>query len=313
MATAILILNYNTASDTIACIQSIEAHNSASVKYIVVDNGSSDKRGILLLDNFFKTSEKSYRKLSDKDLPSSPLSYFTFLLSSENDGYAKGNNKGLRFAFSDPEIDNILIINSDVLFTEDLIPALRHIQAVKPNCGFVTPLIISRWGRIDHTCARKAPTNWDIIIPFLMMRKKWFNILSRLDAHQKILKEHPELVEQPVFPVDTPSGACMMIEKHLMAIIGGFDPNTFLYYEENILFKKLQALSRKSYCTPTVKCTHLGASSTQQLPTLFLKKCNLASADYYLSAYGNMSFMQRLAWKTAKLLWNVKFKLSHSA
>lgn len=313
MATAILILNYNTASDTIACIQSIEAHNSAPVSYIVVDNGSSDKEGITRLDDFFKKSGESYQKLSDKDLPSSPLTYFTFLVSSENDGYAKGNNKGLRIAFSDPAIDSILIINSDVLFTEDLIPALRHVREVKPDCGFITPLIISKWGRIDHTCARKAPTNWEIILPFLMMRKKWFNILSRLDARQKILKEHPELVEQPVFPVDTPSGACMMIDRHLMESIGGFDPNTFLYYEENILFKKLQTLSRKSYCTPVVKCTHLGASSTQQLPTLFLKKCNLASADYYLTTYGNMSIFQRIAWKTAKLFWRVKFKLSHSA
>lgn len=312
MATAIVILNYNTASDTISCIQSIEAQNSAPINYIVVDNGSSDKEGITLLDDFFKKSRKSYQKLSDKDLPASPLSYFTFLVSSENDGYAKGNNKGLRIAFSDPGIDSILIINSDILFTEDLIPALKHTQELKPDCGFVTPLIISRWGRIDHTCARKAPTNWEVILPFLMMRKKWFNILSKLDARQKILKVHPELVEQLDFPIDTPSGACMLIGRDLMEKIGGFDPNTFLYYEENILFKKLQALSRNSYCTPTVKCTHLGASSTQHLPTPFLKKCNLASADYYLSNYGNMSVIQRIAWKTAKLLWNLKFKLSHS-
>lgn len=313
MVTSIIILNYNTASDTVSCIQSIEAHNSAPINYIIVDNGSSDREGINLLDGFFQNSGKSYRKLSDTDTPPQPLPYFTFLVSRENDGYAKGNNKGLRIAFSDPEVDNLLIINSDILFTEDLIPSLVRIREEKLDCGFVTPLIISRWNTIDHTCARKAPTNWEVILPFLMMRKKWFSILSKVDARQKILRVHPELVDQPVFPVDTPSGACMMIEKSLMQRVGGFDPNTFLYYEENILFKKLRAVSRQSYCTPVVKCTHLGASSTQQLPTPFLKKCNLASADYYLSQYGNMSFIQRIAWKTAKLLWNIKFKLSHSA
>ncbi|MBQ6073412.1 MAG: glycosyltransferase [Bacteroidales bacterium] len=312
MATAILILNYNTASDTVACIQSIEAYNSAPINYIVVDNGSSDRDGIGLLDEFFKQSGKSYSKMSDTDTPASPLPYFSFLVSQDNDGYARGNNKGLRIAFSDPGIKNILIINSDILFTEDMIPALIHILDIKPDCGFVTPLVISRWGTVDHTCARKAPTNWEVILLFLMMRKKWFNILSKIDARQKILRERPELLEQPVFPVDTPSGACMLIEKDLMERIGGFDPNTFLYYEENILFKKLNAVSKNSYCTPIVRCTHLGAGSTQQLSTVFLKRCNLNSADYYLSNYGNMSFFQRVAWKTAKVLWNAKLRASRS-
>lgn len=310
MATAILILNYNTASDTVACIQSIEAYNSVPINYIIVDNGSSDKDGIGLLDDFFRKSGKSYSRMSDADTPSSPLPHFTFLVSQDNDGYARGNNKGLRIAFSDPGIDSILIINSDILFTEDMIPALLHVMDIKPDCGFVTPLVISKWGTIDHTCARKAPTNWEVIIPFLMMNQKWFNILAKLDFHQKILKEHPETAELPIFPVDIPSGACMLIDKNLMERIGGFDPNTFLYYEENILFKKLKAVSRNSYCTPVVRCTHLGAGSTQQLSTLFLKKCNLASADYYLSYYGNMSFVQRIAWKTAKLLWNLRFSVT---
>ena len=67
MATAIVILNYNTASDTISCIQSIEAYNTAPINYIVVDNGSSHKEGIRLLEKFFENSQKSYLKLSDTD------------------------------------------------------------------------------------------------------------------------------------------------------------------------------------------------------------------------------------------------------
>ena len=56
-----------------------------------------------------------------------------------------------------------------------------------------------------------------------------------------------------------------------------------------------------------------GRSLISWLPTPFLKKCNLASADYYLSEYGNLSITQRLAWWIAKLLWNAKFKLTRSA
>lgn len=41
MKTALIILNYNNYEDTINCIESVETHNTASIKYIVVDNGST--------------------------------------------------------------------------------------------------------------------------------------------------------------------------------------------------------------------------------------------------------------------------------
>ena len=290
------------------CIRSIEAHNTAPVKFIVVDNGSSDQKEVERLDSFFTQSGRSYLRLDDLSTPTSELSYFTFLASKKNDGYARGNNKGLNLAYGDPSIANILILNSDILFTEDLIPALLHVQREKVDCGLVTPLIMSRYGTIDHCCARKAPTNWEVILPFLLFHRKCFHFLSNLDARQKFLKIHPELIEQDVFPVDIPSGACMLIDKNLFHSVGGFDPNTFLYYEENILFKKLQPTARTSYCTPVVNCTHLGAASTQQLSSLFLKRCNLESADYYLRQYGNLTLIQRLSWGLAKIIWTIRLK-----
>lgn len=304
--TAILILNYNSADDTMNCIRSIEAHNTAPVKFIVVDNGSTAAAETDRLERFFADSGEGCLRLSDNDAPVKSLPRYTLIASPKNDGYARGNNKGLRFAGEDPSIQNILILNSDILFTEDLIPTLLSIQQEKADCALVTPLILSRYGRADHCCARKAPTNWEVILPFLLLRRNWFHVLSNMDRHQKLLLDHPELAEQRVFPVDVPSGACMLIDKALFREIGYFDPDTFLYYEENILYKKLQTRSRTSYCTPLVKCTHLGAVSTQQMSTVFLKQCNLESADIYLSRYSRLTFTQRLAWKIAKKMWTVK-------
>lgn len=307
MSIAILILNYNTATDTIGCIQSIEAHNTASVKYIVIDNGSSDKDGIQQLDDFFTQSRKSYLRLSDKDTPPASLPYFTFLVSSNNDGYAKGNNKGLQLAHNDTSIHNILIINSDVLFSEDILPHLVRFQDNRKDCGLVTPLVMSRRGTIDHCCARKAPTNWDVILTFLLFNRNKFHLLSKMDERHKILKGHPDYTTRPFFPVEMPSGACMLIDKQLFDTIGGFDPNTFLYYEENILYKKLKEAGKVNYCVPGVKCVHLGASSTVQLPSVFLKKCNLESADYYLRNYCHLSLAQSLTWVFVKRLWKLKY------
>lgn len=307
--TAILILTYKSSTDTINCIRSIENCNSAPVKYIVVDNGSPDLEEVERLNRFFAQSGKTYLRLSDSDKPESKLPYFTFLASSANDGYARGNNKGLRLAVRDSSIENILVLNSDVLFTEDILPALLRVQQEKPDCGLVTPLIFSRRGTIDHCCARNAPTNWEVILPFLLFNRNRFQLLSNADKRQKILKCNPALVEQPIFPVDMPSGACMLIDKALFLDLGGFDPATFLYYEELILHKKLQAVSRTNYCVPSVKCTHLGARTTEHSPSRFLQRCNLESADHYLSHYAHPSFPQRLVWAFVKGLWLLKFSI----
>ena len=310
--TAILILTYKSSTDTINCIRSIEACNSAPVKYIVVDNGSPDLEEVERLDRFFSQSGKTYLRLADSDKPGGELPYFTFLASRANDGYARGNNKGLNLAYDDPSIENILVLNSDILFTEDILPTLLSFGQQHPDSGLITPLIVSGKGRIDHCCARKAPTNWEQILFFLLFKRDCFHYLSRADTRQKILLSNPGMTDLPSFPVDMPSGACMLIDKNLFRQIGSFDPGTFLYYEELILYKKLKAVSRTSYCIPTVKCTHLGAASTQTISSLFLQRCNLESADLYLTHYGDMSILQRLAWRIAKRAWSLRLSILES-
>jgi len=113
----------------------------------------------------------------------------------------------------------------------------------------------------------------------------------------KLLKNNPKLMDLEYFPVDLTSGSCMFISKNLMKSLGGFDEGTFLYYEENILYKKLSALGLVNYCAPCVHAIHLGGSSTGKVHNAFLWRCNFESAGYYLEKYCNLSFLQKVLWK----------------
>lgn len=307
--TAVIILNYNSADDTISCIKSIETFNTSPIKYIVVDNGSSKQGEVSKLNAFFSQSEKHYRFIKDNSTIEKTLPYFTFLASSCNDGYAQGNKKGIQLAYNDPSIHYLLILNSDILFVEDLLPSLLEVQQQKEHCGLVTPLVVSEKGTIDHCCARNAPTNWDVILLFFLFRRDAFHILSRANNRQKILLNQPEMINSLAFQVDLPSGACMLVKKNLFKAIEDFDPKTFLYYEENILYKKLMACSCKNYCVPVVRCIHKGAGSTQQQSSFFLQRCNLESANHYLVHYASLSLIQKMFWLITKGLWELKFKL----
>ncbi|MDE7148107.1 MAG: glycosyltransferase, partial [Duncaniella sp.] len=145
--TAIIILNYNNPSDTIACIKSVERYNTAPVKYVIVDNGSTDGVSVPEIDAFLSGAfAGEYKRVREADAVSGTLPHVTFLTSLSNDGYARGNNKGIALTADDDEIDRLMILNNDILFIEDIIPALKEAQDHLPACAIISPLLLNGKG-----------------------------------------------------------------------------------------------------------------------------------------------------------------------
>lgn len=92
-AVAVLILNYNGASDTIACVRSVQASRRPADWIIVVDNASPDG------------SEAVIR---------SACPGVTLLQSGANLGFAGGNNVGVRWALA-AGADFVWLLNSDAV------------------------------------------------------------------------------------------------------------------------------------------------------------------------------------------------------
>ena len=311
MAIGIIILNYNNCKYTVQCINSIEQHNSADIKYIVIDNGSTQEEDVKCIHSFLEsTFPEQYLRVEDTDNPL-VIPRACFITSRNNDGYAEGNNKGLRIAFNDIDIEDILILNNDIFFHEDILPTLLSYKLKLKNPGILTPLLYNLDGSIEYNCARAFPSNWEVMLPFVLFKKDFFHILSKLSNSQKILISNPKLLIESSFPIGMPSGACMFFNKNLLIKSNGFDNGTFLYYEENILCKKLSQSGLINYCIPSITAIHVGGVSTSKSNNLFLQKCNLQSADYYLKAYGGMSLFQRITWVITVVLWNLKFKIKN--
>jgi len=94
-----IILNYNTSSETINCINSIEAidHYDFSVKYIVVDNHSSDN-SIEIFQKYFHHGES-----------------VEYIEMKENTGFGRANNIGYKAAVQKYDPEFLIVINSDIL------------------------------------------------------------------------------------------------------------------------------------------------------------------------------------------------------
>lgn len=291
--TAVIILNYNNFEDTINCIESVEKYNTGQIKLIIVDNASKREGATESLERYltnrYGNRLSMYADSISDTSAKSRLTYCSYIKSKKNDGYACGNNKGLKLAEQDSEIKYVMILNNDVLFVEDIIPHLLHTMKKLPNCAIISPLLYKKdLKEIDYNCARKDISIWGIIKANIL--HYYYRAANKpLNASQHILRQIP-LPYPDIVPIELPSGSCMLIEKDYFQQIGSFDLNTFLYYEENILYKKVQRSNRQNYLCTDVKCIHLGAQSTSKTPSLFMYRVGQKSLDYYVKNYLECNF-----------------------
>jgi len=309
--TAIIILNYNNAPDTANLLDSILEHNTAPVKIVVVDNASTKEGTVSELKGKLESSFGSGFVIIDggSDYPDA-MPECTLILNGHNDGYARGNNVGLEYAERYDQVKDILILNNDTLFMDDIIPILQKEREHLDAAGLISPLLFCKDGEsIDYNCARKVHSNWEIILSIAFLDRDPFGILSRLSDKRKLLLDNPDLLGKDSFEIGMPSGSCMLIKKDLMQEIGNFDPGTFLYYEENILQAKLRRLGRKNYIVPSARCIHIGASTTRETPDIFLSLCRFDSACHYMRNHADMTVMQQVCFAAAERLYKLKERI----
>lgn len=287
--TAIIILNYNNYKDTINCIESIEKFNTAPIKYIIIDNGSTDKNAVTCIDDYLKCSFKNNYKRIVEDDDISILPYATLLVCNINEGYARGNNKGLKLAYKDPSVENVLILNNDVLFVEDIIPGLYDIYYNKlKDVAILSPLLYTKdLKRIDYTCARRNTTAWEIIKKNIFHYYYVLTHKTDIQINKRRYLIIDTIPNEDILKIELPSGSCMFVNKRLFEDIGSFDPNTFLYWEENILYKKTESIKKNNYLATKLKCIHLGAMSTSLSANDFRVRVGVQSQMYYVNNYSD--------------------------
>lgn len=304
-STALIILNFNNYEDTINCIESVEKYNTAPVKLIIVDNAST--RGgasEALKDYLLKRYKDEVSVYSDNNINESDnnmhLSYCSLILSNLNDGYARGNNKGLRLVEKDISIEYVMILNNDVLFVQDIIPSLIERSESIQDSALLSPLLFKRnMEGYDYNCARNDTTLiTELMNNFFHYFFIIFNCENPLMSRRYLLRKYKELPQS--IKIELPSGSCMFIKKALFRQIEYFDPNTFLYYEENILYRKVKRINRQNYLFTDLKCIHLGAQSTSKISYSYDKmKKNMASPLYYMKNYYGLNSIQFALYKAS--------------
>lgn len=263
----IVILNYNNATQTLECLESLYEHcPKGNYKVCVVDNASR------------KEDLQALKKGCNEEI----------LVAEENRGYACGNNIGLEYFDKDPEINAVLILNNDTLFTQDILTPLYRYLMEHEDCGVVFPLVVDRNGKTDPACIRRSKTVRDLVLQAtrLKCRRREFIEESELrDADGRWMTD-----EDGAIFTQVPPGSCMMLRKDVFKRVGYLDPHTFLYFEENILSEKLKAHDLRAVLLPNTRITHLGAQTTKQQTSKAIKSHWRNSYLYFVRNYSSTSY-----------------------
>jgi len=191
--------------------------------------------------------------------------------NSENLGFAKGNNIGVEYLnkkFS-LKVEKVLFINPDIRITErEYLSKALHIMD-KEKADFFSGGIITEDGGED--------------LP-LFKQKTYLRTLLHIGNNGRVDKFLNKINSQKkmglVFGLN---GACFFADINSFLKVGMFDPNTFLYYEEDILFSKANNQNMKILYYPIIKVMHHKSKVMKRNISIYRKKkIVFESEKYYL-------------------------------
>lgn len=277
MKNIFLIINYNDWKTTEKLVLNIK--NYACIHHIiVVDNASSDP---------------SYQKLSKmKD------EKVEVIQNDKNGGYAAGINKGVQYALKKYKVGRFAIANPDIEFHDE-----KDLEKLFKACNKDFPLIaptVNEHGKKNR--GWKLPTTNKAIfmnIPFL------YRLIEPLCIHYK--NKH---YKGDVSKVDVVSGCFFIMNATVLKEVGYFDENTFLYYEENILAKKLKNKGYDIYVRNDICITHNHAVTIDKNIDRICKYKTLKNSEYYFhKEYNHANYYQLLILKLMYLCTYTVLKL----
>lgn len=296
---SLIFVDYNTIEATITCIarcwDAMGIRGAGHV--IIVENGTNE--GVLeqLSQRYGSYTEQSVEGVEQKLYRFQKETQEIFYChSGENMGYARGNNLGARIAkalWNDPFY---IVSNNDVCFEKPLdLTVVDRLFAEDPAIGVVGPVVRLPSG-IQQSPQAWAPAFRRLIVDY--WRRFAAAFLSGEKKAQYLIKHCNDVVPNaPSGVCDWISGCFMLLRSDAFHKAGMFDEHTFLYAEEMILSRRLEAVGSKVWFCRELEIIHNHAQTTKKALSIIKgRELDFQAVWYYYKTYTSTSaFLLRLA------------------
>lgn len=253
---SIVIVNHNVRHFLEQCLHSVrKAAEGIDSEVIVVDNASQDGSRDYLMSRFPKVK---------------------FIWNTENRGYAKANNQGLKLGSG----RYILFLNPDTLLSETCLGlCIRHLEQNR-GTGAVGVRMLDGSGRFLKESRRGNPTPTAALF-------KLFG-LSRLFPGSRVFAGYHMGHLDPMqnHASEVLSGAFLMVRRDVLDRVGGFDEDFFMYGEDIDLSFRIRKAGFSNQYLADAAILHFKGASTEKDRLLYVRMFYKAMAVFARKHYG---------------------------
>lgn len=225
---SIIIVNYNSEVYLKKCLDSIIGSKCLlNLEIIVVDNASTDGSVIIIKEKY---------------------PFVKVISNDENKGFAFANNQAINLSRG----KFIMFLNPDTIVLERSIENMFSFMQKNEDIGIVGPMVVNADDTFQPQCKRGFPTPLSVLSYFLGLHK----IFPKSKISGKYLLTY--LDKSDVNEVDSVSGACMLVRKHVLQEVGLLDEDYFMFGEDLDLCYRVKQKGWKIYYFPYSKIIHYG-------------------------------------------------------
>ncbi len=270
---SIVIVNFRTPELTTACLASLLPElDQFNACVVVVDNNSGDGSSEVI---------RSWLLAHDSD------NKVKFVQSSQNAGFAAGNNIGIK----EQSAQYYLLLNSDTLIRPGAIRVIMDTANTFSDVGMVSPRLEWPDGTGQESCFR-----FPVPIIELSSASKT-GLIDRL--LQKYIIALP--VQTRIARPEWTSFACVLIRDEVFRQIGLLDEGYFMYYEDVEFCHRAYKAGWPIVHNPEARVVHLrGGSSSVKKQTKLKKRVPryyyAARTRYYYQTYGWLGLTAANLW-----------------
>lgn len=210
----------------------------------IIDKTRNLKFEIIVVDN---NSEPDLENIITKTLPQENRPQLHFINLTENIGFGRANNIGLKIAKG----RNILFLNPDTVLINNAIEILSHFLDIHIKAGACGGNLYDSDNNPAYSFKRFLPGIFWEINELLNCYPQKFIFGSNYSFNYK---------EKP-FKVGYITGADLMVKSDIVKKLGGFRNDYFLYYEETDLCFRIKKQGWEIYNIPSAKIMHLESKS----------------------------------------------------
>jgi GT2 family glycosyltransferase len=234
MKLSIVLLNWNGVALVEQCLRTIaQSGTRAAYEIVIMDNASTDG------------SQERLRALEREH------ANVRCVFNSANLGFGVGNNAALPFC----QGRYVLFLNSDTLMQEPLDALVAAADGLGERCGALAGRVLNA----DRTLQLTARDKYTALTLIAGLTLSLHGIRLRAVRRQEL----------EGWPHDTPrdvamlSGCYLLVPQTVLARVGGFDPNIFLFFEDADLCYRIRAAGYVVRYEPVSTIVHLDGGQTR--------------------------------------------------